>query len=1184
MAIVKCPECQKKLKVADTSIGKKVRCSCSHVFIAETEDAAPVVAAAPMVAAAPEKVIVACTECSAKLKVATTSLGKKMKCPKCTSVFVASVEEEAPPAKPVKKAPAAPVVAEEDDEEPKAKPLKKKGDDDDDDFFTFGQEEAAKAAAADDSLEEDDMPRGKAKPKKRNDDDDEDEPKPKAKPPRMQDDDEEEAEKPVYPSRVLPTLLATFLLLVYAGLFAFVFFGLHEMIGMNPVADELRLPKPQPIGRVLPKIVDGDEKDKDAGKDKNGGKDKDNGKEQENKKEAAKLNGAWIVVSAEMNGKSHDAMKGLRLIFTDGIVASPDEPMGKPFSVDASRDPKWINLPTVAAVTVPGIYKLDGDNLQWCTGLIDKDRFDDRKLFHRPTKFDSKEGLLVTLKREKTPNGKPDAKDKGKDGAKANGKDEETKKDAAKLEGQWAVETHMYRGKSHDGVKGYIFEFVDGKFFGPHMSLDSFTLFVWSDPKKIHVTRKLGGYLSGTYKFDGEKLHLCFTRDIGPDPDPVPTPGGVDKPVPTPRDADYVDMYVLRRATKDDIRKFGSVKNLMQIGLAIHTYTGENGGRLPPAASSGSKDPTGKPLLSWRVAILPYLDQQALYKEFDLDQPWDHPTNLKLVAKMPKLYVVPGVEAKEGMTHYRTLVGPGTFLEPHKGKDGRLATRYKIGATPDGTSQVIAVVEATEPTIWTKPDDLAYDPKGPLPKFGVTPAGFNVLFADASTRFVPSTVSEKVLRPYLTGDNGMRREPLGADAVKGKEELPKTKESDKEIPKDKGKDDTRLHGGWVIESAVLNGKSDKNSKGLFMEFADGTFTAERAWIDNHPYSVIASMDPGWIDITEPVRKGKSAGTGKPVTMPAIYKFEGDKLHMAWPFGVTAPLARPAGFDEKNSLVFVLRRVTKDDSRYFRHKSFRNLSEINKGISGASKPSFPPAASSGKDDATGKPLLSWRVTILPYVGHQALYKEFDLDKPWDDPHNLKLIAKMPKVYMVPGVDAKEGMTHYRTPVGPDTLLEPIKGPGGKLVTKHERGTIAGDPGPQIIMVVEATEPTIWTKPDDLPYDPKGPLPKLGVTPAGFMVLFADHNIYEIRANVPEDTLRPYFTCKPSTPRNPLPRITGEEKGKVKEPEPKKQKDTPNKERGAESVSFELPAIQETMKPTWIVPTGWNDKKATMTLSS
>src|SRR5580765_2246590 len=90
MAIVSCPECSKKLKVADTSVGKKVKCSCGNVFVASTDG----VAAAAPAPAAGDKVVVACTECGSKLKVGTASLGKKMKCPKCAAVFVAA--EDAP--------------------------------------------------------------------------------------------------------------------------------------------------------------------------------------------------------------------------------------------------------------------------------------------------------------------------------------------------------------------------------------------------------------------------------------------------------------------------------------------------------------------------------------------------------------------------------------------------------------------------------------------------------------------------------------------------------------------------------------------------------------------------------------------------------------------------------------------------------------------------------------------------------------------------------------------------------------------------------------------------------------------------------------------------------------------------------------------------------------------------------
>jgi predicted RNA-binding Zn-ribbon protein involved in translation (DUF1610 family) len=97
MAIVRCSACQQKLKVADTSLGKKVKCACGQVFVAEAE--------AVIADAIADKVIVACTECGSNLKVAPASLGKKMKCPKCAAVFIANIVPEAPPVI------AAPVVA-----------------------------------------------------------------------------------------------------------------------------------------------------------------------------------------------------------------------------------------------------------------------------------------------------------------------------------------------------------------------------------------------------------------------------------------------------------------------------------------------------------------------------------------------------------------------------------------------------------------------------------------------------------------------------------------------------------------------------------------------------------------------------------------------------------------------------------------------------------------------------------------------------------------------------------------------------------------------------------------------------------------------------------------------------------------------------------------------------------------
>ncbi len=188
-----------------------------------------------------------------------------------------------------------------------------------------------------------------------------------------------------------------------------------------------------------------------------------------------------------------------------------------------------------------------------------------------------------------------------------------------------------------------------------------------------------------------------------------------------------------------------STNNLKQIALAMHGYHDANK-RLPPAGLTSINDPNGKPLLSWRVAILPYIDQAPLFQQFDLTQPWDHPTNKKLIANMPAIYMVPGVDEKEGVTNYRVLVGPQTMFEPNQ--------RITLVGVTDGTSNTIMAVEAAEGTIWTRPDDLPFNPNGPLPKFGVTPDGFLAAFGDATVRFIRAGTPENDIRAFITRNGG----------------------------------------------------------------------------------------------------------------------------------------------------------------------------------------------------------------------------------------------------------------------------------------------------------------------------------------------------------------------------------------------------------------------------------------------
>jgi hypothetical protein len=201
---------------------------------------------------------------------------------------------------------------------------------------------------------------------------------------------------------------------------------------------------------------------------------------------------------------------------------------------------------------------------------------------------------------------------------------------------------------------------------------------------------------------------------------------------------------------QDAAKKMESMNNLMQVGMAMHAYH-DQFGHLPPAAIT---DKAGKPLLSWRVAILPQIGEDALYRQFKLDEPWDSPNNKPLIAQMPRIYFNPKAPPTEvGSTYYQVLVGPGTAFEAGK--------KIKLTDLTDGTSNTILVVEGANAVPWTKPDDIPYQPSGPVPPLGdFYGGGYLVLMGDGSTPGVSKKASEQSWKAAISRNGG---EPLGQD-------------------------------------------------------------------------------------------------------------------------------------------------------------------------------------------------------------------------------------------------------------------------------------------------------------------------------------------------------------------------------------------------------------------------------------
>jgi hypothetical protein len=191
--------------------------------------------------------------------------------------------------------------------------------------------------------------------------------------------------------------------------------------------------------------------------------------------------------------------------------------------------------------------------------------------------------------------------------------------------------------------------------------------------------------------------------------------------------------------------------NLKQIVLALHNYESTYG-HFP--GNVYSKD--GKPLLSWRVQILPFIEQQALYQAFKLDEPWDSPHNLPLSNTVVKVFTVPGRPAEPGHTYFRGFIGPKDVKPEYRPWLVEGASKGpSIVSITDGTSNTIVVVEAGESVPWTKPEDLPYDGVMPLPTFGGPTGRFLAGFADGSVRTLRrDRVDDKTMRAMITVAGG----------------------------------------------------------------------------------------------------------------------------------------------------------------------------------------------------------------------------------------------------------------------------------------------------------------------------------------------------------------------------------------------------------------------------------------------
>jgi prepilin-type processing-associated H-X9-DG protein len=204
------------------------------------------------------------------------------------------------------------------------------------------------------------------------------------------------------------------------------------------------------------------------------------------------------------------------------------------------------------------------------------------------------------------------------------------------------------------------------------------------------------------------------------------------------------------QAAREAARRAQCSNNLKQIALAFHNYH-DSYGTFPPAYIP---DESGRPMHSWRVLILPFLEQQALYNMYNFDEPWDSPANAIVTATAIPVFQCPSDPGSgSASTNYMVITGPGTVFE-----GSQAAPMSEIR---DGTSNTLLVVEVSGTnTGWAEPVDLDASnltlpfARGSNSPGSYHPGGINAAMCDGAVQFLPDAIDPMTFRALTTRGGG----------------------------------------------------------------------------------------------------------------------------------------------------------------------------------------------------------------------------------------------------------------------------------------------------------------------------------------------------------------------------------------------------------------------------------------------
>lgn len=201
-----------------------------------------------------------------------------------------------------------------------------------------------------------------------------------------------------------------------------------------------------------------------------------------------------------------------------------------------------------------------------------------------------------------------------------------------------------------------------------------------------------------------------------------------------------------------EARKARSATNLQQIAQAMMAYKNQYGS-FPPAYIADDK---GKPMHSWRVLLLPFLNEGNLHRQYDFSQPWDSPQNMLLATQIPEVYIAPGDQSAAASyeTSYLVIVGKGSMFPDDKS--------VREAEISDGPGATILVAESYESGIcWLEPKDLDMRTMNFSINGAPTdcirsqhPEGANVLLADGQVRFLTIDTPPEYVEAFATRGKG----------------------------------------------------------------------------------------------------------------------------------------------------------------------------------------------------------------------------------------------------------------------------------------------------------------------------------------------------------------------------------------------------------------------------------------------